>query len=75
MVVPADLDPARPEDTSMAVSPRMLALLQKIEATDAEHFARLRKSAKQEKEAKILAKTRAAARSAEARIVAKRKAS
>ncbi len=57
----------------MAVSPRMLALLQKIEAADAEHFARLRKSAKQDKEAKILAKTRAAARSAEARIVAKKR--
>jgi hypothetical protein len=51
----------------------MLALLKKIEATDAEHFARLRKSAKQDKEAKILAKTRAAARSAEARIVAKKR--
>lgn len=57
----------------MAVSPRMLALLQKIEAADAEHFARLRRSAKQDKEAKILAKTRAAARSAEARIVAKKR--
>lgn len=50
----------------MAVSPRMLALIQKIEAADAEHFARLRKSAKQDKEAKALAKTRAAVRSAEA---------
>jgi hypothetical protein len=48
----------------MAVSPRMLALIQKIEAADLEHLARLRKSAKQEKQAKALAKTRAAARSA-----------
>ncbi len=60
----------------MAVSRRMLALIKKIEAADAEHFARLRKSAKQDKEAKTLAKTRATARSAEARMVAKqRKAS
>lgn len=60
----------------MAVSRKMLALIQKIEAADAEHFARLRKSAKQDKEAKALAKTRAALRSAEARaIVKKRKAS
>jgi hypothetical protein len=57
----------------MAVSPRMLALIQKIEAADAAHFARLRKSAKQDKEAKALAKTQAAARSAEARTVAKKR--
>ena len=50
----------------MAISPRMLAVIQKIEAADAEHFARLRKSAKQDKETKALAKTRAAVRSAEA---------
>ena len=60
----------------MAISRRMLALIQKIEAADAEHFARLRKSAKQDREAKTLAKTRAAARSVEARSAAqKRKAS
>jgi hypothetical protein len=60
----------------MAISRRMLALIQKIEVADAEHFVRLRKSAKQDKEAKALAKTRAAARSVEARsAVQKRKAS
>lgn len=48
----------------MAVSPKMLALIQKIEAADLAHFARLRQSAKQDKEAKALAKARAAARSA-----------
>jgi hypothetical protein len=54
----------------------MLALMKKIDAADAEHFARLRKRAKQDKEAKALAKTRATARSAEARMIAKqRKAS
>ncbi len=60
----------------MAISPRMLALIQKIEAADAAHFARLRKSAKQEKEAKAEAKARAGVRSAEARTLAnQRKAS
>jgi hypothetical protein len=58
----------------MAVSPRMLALIQKIEAADAAHFARLRKSAKQDKEAKSLAKTQAAVRFAgDARTVAKKR--
>jgi hypothetical protein len=57
----------------MAVSPKMLALIQKIEAADAKHFARLRASAKQDKEAKALAKTQAAVRSAEARSVAKKR--
>lgn len=56
----------------MAISRRMLALIQKIEAADAEHFARLRNSAKQDKEAKALAKTRAVVRSAEARGSANR---
>ena len=56
----------------MAISPRMPALIQKIEAANAEHFARLRESAKQDKEAKTLAKTRAAFRSAEARSDAKK---
>jgi hypothetical protein len=32
----------------MAYSPRILALIQKIEAADAEHFARLRESAKKD---------------------------
>jgi hypothetical protein len=60
----------------MAMSPKMLALIQKIEAANAEHFARLRKSAKHVKEAKALAKTRAASRAAEARsVIKKRKAS
>jgi hypothetical protein len=60
----------------MAISPKMLALIRKLDAADAEHFARLRKSAKQDKAAKALAKTRTAVRSAEARTVAKnRKAS
>ena len=57
----------------MAISPKMLALIQKIEAADAEHFARLRKSAKQDKVAKALAQTRTAARFAEARTVAKKR--
>jgi hypothetical protein len=60
----------------MAISRRMLALIQKVEAADAEHFARLRKSAKQDRVAKAQAKTRAAVRSAEARSASqKRKAS
>ena len=57
----------------MAISPKMLALIQKIEAADAEHFARLRKSAKQDKEAKALAQARTATRSVEARTVAKKR--
>lgn len=48
----------------MAVSPKMLALIQKIEAADLVHLARLRQSAKQEKEAKARAKVRAATRAA-----------
>jgi hypothetical protein len=39
----------------MAVSPKMLALIQKIEAADAKHFAGLRASAKRDKEAKASA--------------------
>jgi hypothetical protein len=35
----------------MAISPRMLALIQKVEAADAKHFAGLRESARQEAEA------------------------
>ena len=54
----------------MAISRRMLAVIRRIEAA---HFARLRKSAKQDKEAQALAKTQAAVRSAEARTVAKKR--
>ena len=57
----------------MAISSRMLALIKKIEAADVAHFARLRESAKQDKEARALSKTRAAARSAEARKAAKKR--
>ena len=57
----------------MAISPRMTAIIQKIEAADAKHFAGLRESAKRDKEAKTLAKTTAAVRSAEARMVAKKR--
>jgi hypothetical protein len=60
----------------MAISPRMLALIQKIEAADAEHLASLRESARRDAEAKVRAKKRAATRAAEARsVVKKRKAS
>jgi hypothetical protein len=60
----------------MAISPKMMALIQKIEAADAKHFADLRESAKRDAEAKVTAKKRAAARSAVARTVAQnRKAS
>jgi hypothetical protein len=51
----------------MALSPKMLALIQKIEAVDAAHFAGLRESGKQDKQAKADEKTRAAARSAGAK--------
>ena len=37
----------------MALSPRMLALVQKIEAADAKHFAGLRESAKQEAQVRV----------------------
>jgi hypothetical protein len=56
----------------MAISPKMLALIQKIEAADAEHFASLRKSARRDAEAKVRAKRRAASRSVQARLVAKK---
>ncbi len=57
----------------MAVSPRMLALIQKIEAADAQHFADLRESAKRDAAAKVQAKKRAASRAAEARSVTKKR--
>jgi hypothetical protein len=58
----------------MAISARMLAVIQKIEAAEAKHLARLRESAKQDKDAKVNAKKRAAARSVEARsAIQKRK--
>lgn len=45
----------------MALSPKMLALIQKIEAVDAAHFAGLREDAKKETEARarLLEKKRA----------------
>lgn len=46
----------------MAVSPRMLALIQKIEAADEQHFARLRERGKQQAEAKERAKKTQAAK-------------
>ena len=48
----------------MAISPKMLALIQKIEAADAEHFASLRESARRDAEARVRAKKRAASRAA-----------
>jgi len=48
----------------MAISPKMLALIQKIEAADAEHLASLRASAKRDAEVKARAKKRAASRAA-----------
>jgi hypothetical protein len=36
----------------MAVSPRMLAIIQKLDAADAQHFAGLRKDARREAEAR-----------------------
>jgi hypothetical protein len=52
----------------MAISPRMLAVLQKVDAARAEYFAGLRKTAKQEAEARTKAakKKRAASRAAAA---------
>jgi hypothetical protein len=63
----------------MVLSARMLALIQKIEAADAEHFAALRERGKQQAAArartmeKKLANLRAA-RAIQARSAAKRKA-
>jgi hypothetical protein len=53
---------------AMALSARILALIQKIEAADAEHFARLRESAKKDADAraKTLEKKRANLRVARA---------
>jgi hypothetical protein len=48
----------------MAISPKMLAVLRKVDAARAEHFAGLRESAKREAEAKVRAKKRAASRAA-----------
>jgi len=48
----------------MAISPKMLAVLQKVDAARAEFFAGLRESAKREAEAKAHAKKRAARRAA-----------
>ena len=57
----------------MAISPKMMALIRKIEAADAEHFASLRASARRDAEAKLRAKKRAASRAVEARAVAKKR--
>jgi len=59
----------------MALSARILALIQKIEAADADHFARLRESAKREAaaRAKTLEKKRANLRVARAAQSAKKK--
>jgi hypothetical protein len=53
-------------------SPKMLALLQKLDAADVKHFDDLRESAKQDKRVKAEAKARADVRSANARVVAKK---
>jgi hypothetical protein len=58
---------------SMAISPKMMALIRKIEAADAQHFASLRESARRDAEAKLRAKKRAASRAVEARAVAKKR--
>lgn len=57
----------------MALSARMLALIQKIEAADAKHFADLRESAKRDAIAKVNAKKRAAAYSDKVRSAIKRR--
>ena len=62
----------------MALSARIVALIQKIEAADAAHFARLRESAKKEADgrAKTLEKKRAnlrVARAAQKRSASKKK--
>jgi len=50
----------------MAISPRMLAVVQKVDAARAEFLAGLGESAKQEARAKALAKKQAASRAAAA---------
>jgi len=62
----------------MAFSARILALIQKIEAADAEHFARLRERTKKEADAraKTMGKKRAnlrVARAAQARAAEKKR--
>ena len=58
----------------MAYSARILALIQKIEAADAAHFARLRENAKKEAEAraKALERKRANLRVARAALARER---
>ncbi|MGH2385800.1 MAG: hypothetical protein ACRDGB_12230 [Candidatus Limnocylindria bacterium] len=51
----------------MAISPKMLAVLQKVDAARAELLAGLRESAKQDAEEKVRAKKRAATRAAAAK--------
>ena len=58
----------------MAYSARILALIRKIEAADAAHFARLREKAKKEAEAraKALEKKRASIRGARGALARER---
>ena len=58
------VDPLRGEEPSMAISPKMLAVLQKVDAARAEFFAGLRDSAKRDAEAKVRTKKRPATRAA-----------
>ena len=46
----------------MAISPKMLAVLQKVDAARAEHFAGLRETAKQEAQMRAKAKKAQAAK-------------
>jgi hypothetical protein len=50
----------------MAISPKMLAVLQKVDAKREAHFAGLRESAKRDAEAKVRAKRVASLRMAQA---------
>lgn len=60
----------------MAISPKMLAVLQKVDAARAEFFAGLRESAKQEAQARMKKRAASRAAAAQARSVTKmRKAS
>ena len=51
----------------MAISPKMLAVLRKVDAARHAHLAGLRESAKREAEAKARVKTRAASRAVRGR--------
>jgi hypothetical protein len=56
----------------MTISPKMLAVIQKLEAVHAAHLAALRATAKRDAQAKTRAKGRAAIK---ARVAAKKKSS